>query len=95
MNKITEEQILAKVAEEKDYKLGDKTTCVMLKLVNGFEVVGLSSCVDPENYDHEIGKSFARKKALDKVWELEGYLLQHRLWLKEKWEEALNHYVPS
>jgi hypothetical protein len=78
MGKCTEEQILATIAEELDYKLGVKTTCVVLRLKNGFEVVGTSACVDPAEYDHDVGKQMARRRALDKVWELEGYLLQSK-----------------
>lgn len=75
-NKLTEEDIAATIVKEEDSKLGAKTTVVMITLVNGFEVVGTSSCVDPENYDHELGVRYARRKAIDKVWELEGYKLQ-------------------
>jgi hypothetical protein len=78
MGKCTEEQILATIAEELDYKLGVKTTCVVLRLKNGFEVVGTSACVDPAEYDHDVGKQMASRRALDKVWELEGYLLQSK-----------------
>jgi len=77
MKTLTLEQVEAAIVEERDYKLGEKTTCVVLILRNGFEVVGTSACVDPANYNHEIGKTYARKRALDKVWELEGYLLQN------------------
>ncbi len=65
------------IAQEFDYRLGEKTTCVLLKLRNGFEVVGTSACVDPSAYDHELGKKYARERALSKVWELQAYLLQH------------------
>lgn len=78
MQKLTLEDIEAKIAKEEDWKLGRKTTCVMLTLRNGFEITATSSCVDPTNYDHEIGKSIARRRALDIVWQLEGYLLQER-----------------
>lgn len=76
MTKVTEEQVMNMIAEEFTYKLGEKTTCVLLKLKNGFEVIGTSGCVDPANYDHEIGKGYARKRAVEKIWELEGYKLQ-------------------
>ena len=38
---------------------------------NGFEVTGFSGCVDKEK--------FAREKAIDKAWEVEGYLLQEEI----------------
>ena len=76
MATCTQEIIDASIAAELDYKLGEKTTVVLLQLVNGFEVVGTSACVDPANYDHEVGKKYARERAITKVWELEGYKLQ-------------------
>ena len=54
MKRVTLEQIEAAISEEQDYKLGNKTTCVLLILKNGFEVIGTSACVDPGNYDHEV-----------------------------------------
>ena len=78
MKTCTIEQIEDAIAKEEVIKLGVKTTCVILTLKNGFEVIGTSACVDPATYNEEVGKEFARKRALDKVWELEGYLLQSR-----------------
>jgi hypothetical protein len=80
---VTAEQVEAAIAEELDYKLGRKTTCVLLRLQNGFEVVGTSACVEPANYDHEIGKRYARERAISKVWELEAYELQSLFWRNE------------
>lgn len=76
MTKCTIEQIEATIVKEEAFTIGAKTTCVVLTLKNGFEVVGTSACVDAANYDLEVGKKFARQRALDKVWELEGYKLQ-------------------
>lgn len=58
------------------------TTAIVcaLTLKNGFVVVGESACASPENFDSEIGCKIARQKALDKVWELEGYLLKQKLY---------------
>ena len=56
--------------------LGDKTTVVRVVLVNGFEIVESSACVDPANYDEELGTEFCMEKVRNKVWELLGFLLQ-------------------
>ena len=52
--------------------------CVIceITLQNGFTVRGESACVSPENFDQEIGNDIAFKNARDKIWQLEGYLLQ-------------------
>lgn len=69
-----EEHYDAPVSEE----LKRLTICVLV-LKNGFVVTGEASCVDPANYDAEIGKKVARKMAIDKVWMLEGYVLRQQV----------------
>lgn len=56
-----------------------KTTIASAKLPNGFVIVESSSCVDPANYDEKIGRDICREKIINKLWELEGYMLQDRL----------------
>lgn len=58
---------------------GTTTTLCYLILQNGHTVVGTSACVSPENFNSEIGEQVALKNAREKIWELEGYLLQQRL----------------
>lgn len=83
--KVTPEQIAAILAASKveDVKMGEKTTVVSVTLPNSFVIVQSSSCVDPKNYDHELGKQICMKRIEDKVWELEGYLLQSSQAAKE------------
>ena len=50
-----------------------------LTLRNGFTVRGEAATVSKANFDHEIGQRISRTNARNKVWELEGYLLQQRL----------------
>ena len=50
-----------------------------LTLANGFTVRGEAAVVSPENFNYDIGKAISRKNARDKIWELEGYLLQANL----------------
>ena len=73
---LTPEIIESTIASEEYITLGKKTTACILTLTSGFEVVGTSACVKPEDYDIEKGKPFARRRALDKVWEVEGYFDQ-------------------
>jgi Phage protein (N4 Gp49/phage Sf6 gene 66) family len=54
------------------------TICVLL-LKNGFAVVGKSAPADPENFDVEMGKKFAKEDAIRELWGLEGYALRERL----------------
>lgn len=57
-------------------KMGEKTTVVVATLPCGFVIVESSSCVDPENYDHEIGKEICLERIKNELWKLEGYKLQ-------------------
>ncbi|MBR6079917.1 MAG: hypothetical protein IKP60_07160 [Treponema sp.] len=81
--KLTKEDILAAVKKEDYTVLNDgRTTICQLTLQNGFTVVGFSACVDPKNFDKELGQNIAKNNALEKVWGLEGYLLRQRLFEK-------------
>lgn len=53
-----------------------------LTLENGYTVRGEAAVVSPENFDLEIGQMVSRENARRKVWELEGYLLQQKLYEK-------------
>lgn len=53
-----------------------KCTVVSCQLPNGFIIVESSACVDPDNYDEAMGKEICIERIKNKVWELEGYLLQ-------------------
>ena len=53
---------------------GTTTTVCTIKLVNGFVLLGQSACIDAADFDEQVGKDIAYKKARDKIWELEGYL---------------------
>ena len=57
-----------------------KTGITELILKNGFSVRGETSVVSKENFDIELGKKISFAKARDKIWELEGYLLQEKLY---------------
>lgn len=76
--KITKEQIDQLIADSKveDTKIGVKSTVVAVTLPNGFTIIESSSCVDPENYNHQMGMDICLGRIVNKVWELEGYRLQ-------------------
>lgn len=73
------------IAAEDTEKLGTKTTIVSIRTLTGFESHGLSSCVDPSRYDINIGKKFAKEKAVDAIWAGLGFVLQWaKFGLKQK-----------
>lgn len=63
--------------------------CVLV-LRNGFTVTGESACASPENFDPEIGRKIARQNAVNKIWQLEGYLLKQRLY-----EQSVSEPLPD
>ena len=62
-------------------RIGTTTTTVCEAfLPNGFSVgSGKSACVDPANFDYDMGCGYAKERALadaeNNIWTLEGYLL--------------------
>lgn len=75
-------QALVATLSFKFARVGDTTvTGCWAFLPNGFQVgYGESACVDPANFDFELGKQYAKERcqqaATNKLWELEGYLLK-------------------
>lgn len=51
------------------------TFCVLV-LRNGFTVTGESACVNPADFDLEIGRKVARQNAVAKIWPLLGFSLR-------------------
>lgn len=60
-------------------KLEPKTSLVKVTLPNGFELIETSSCVDPANYDQKLGEEICLNRIKDKIWYLEGYVLQSKV----------------
>lgn len=80
-NKVTLNDILAKVKGVTYTVLPNgRTTICQLTLENGYTVEGKSACVDIANYNKALGEQYAYKDAIDKIWELEGYLLSESLY---------------
>ena len=79
--KVTKDSIEAKILKVGYLVLPDLTvTLCNITLKNGYSIRGESACVDPRNFDVEIGKGLAYKDAFSKLWPLEGYLLAEHLW---------------
>lgn len=53
-----------------------------LTLANGYTVRGEAAVVSKANFNAEIGRTISRTNARNKIWELEGYLLQEKLHAK-------------
>ena len=76
-SKITPGAIEHILAQSKvDYNvLGGKLTHCMITLPSGFIVTGESSCVDPAEYNKALGEKYAKERAVQTLYMLEGYML--------------------
>lgn len=83
MNTVTKEEvmenmqdIICKTANEFDKPV----TYVTVRMKNGFTLRESTTCVDPTNYDEEVGKQICLEKIEDKIWFLLGYALQDKVY---------------
>jgi hypothetical protein len=74
--RLSERDIKDTIVAAEYQKMGSKTVVCLATLKNGFELVGVGSCVDPSNFDMEIGKEVAMENVVEQIWRLEGYRLQ-------------------
>jgi hypothetical protein len=50
-----------------------KTTVVVIKLKNGFEIVGNAGCENPDNFSEDLGHQYALEDALRKLGEFAAF----------------------
>ena len=81
-DKVTREQMEARIVDTAFIRIGETVTVCSLTLDNGYSVRGESACVDPANYNQEIGEKLARDQAFGKLWPLFGFLLSEARHLK-------------
>lgn len=86
-NTVTKAQLDDLVAKSSvEYAVfGNKLTVAVITLPSNFKVTGEASCVDASNFDKERGEKYALENAVEKLWELEGYLLAERLYHRAEW----------
>lgn len=77
--KLTKEIILDLIDTEDFHHFEGTTTVVcLLNLKNGGQVLGKAACIESANFQLEVGKDVAKKDAVSKIWELEGYAIKTR-----------------
>ncbi len=78
--RVTPERLEEVIVSEQYHVFPETTfTACLLTLANGYNVMGESACVSPENFDAALGRKIARENAVQKIWPLEGYLLRSQL----------------
>lgn len=75
---VTEQEIdqLLDTAQTSEKIFWGKELIVSYLLESGFTVSGRSACIDPDNFNLEIGRKYAREDAKSQLWQLEGYRKQ-------------------
>lgn len=80
-NRVTLDSMIAKIDEIQylNPTLFPAMTICVVKLKNGFVLVGKSAPADPENFNAELGRKFAYEDAVRQMWPLEAYVLREKL----------------
>lgn len=83
--RITTDHVNSRIVGESYTTLpSGKVMVCELTLVNGFTVRGEAAVVSRANFNYEIGQRVSRENAVNRIWELEGYLLQEKLYQEAK-----------
>ena len=84
-DKVTKASIEARIAAVDFFVLPSSTvTICSITMVNGFRFQGENACIDPNEYDEQIGMQYAYDNAFNKIWEFEGYLRAERRFQREQ-----------
>lgn len=75
---VTEEYMEGRIVDETFTRFSDTVTVCQITLDNGYSVRDESVCVNPENYNQEIGEKIAYDRAFSKLWVLFGFLLAEK-----------------
>lgn len=74
--KILKEDVEKFITNVDVITVGTKTTVVNAHTLTGFDTVKHSSCVDPKNYNEELGKQYAMEEVINSLWAHLGFVLQ-------------------
>lgn len=74
--KIIKEDIKKFITNVDVTTIGEKTTVVNVRTRSGFNIVRHFSCVDPKDYNEELGKQYAMEKVINDVWAHLGFVFQ-------------------
>lgn len=85
-NTVTQEQIneLVEKAEVEYATRFEKSLIATFKFENGWVETVDASCIDPANFNEEIGREIVMERIKNKMWELEGYALQKKVYADGK-----------
>lgn len=77
--KLTKEFLESEIGNVEYVRIGEKTTHCTIVTKSGFTFTGESACVDPNNYNKELGEKYAYENAFEKMWMPYGFWLHKAL----------------
>lgn len=89
---VTREDVLANMQDvivKTVVEFDKPCTYVTVRMKNGFTLRESTTCVDPANYNEEVGKEICLQKIEDKVWFLLGYALQDKHPINQTFKDRL------
>lgn len=77
-NTVTQEEIYAllEACETQEHCFWGKELVVSYKLPCGFTISGRAACVDPANFNLQVGRNLAKRDVERQLWQFEGYRKQ-------------------
>ena len=77
--KVTAEGMKSRIKDVSYMILPNSTVTICnIELDNGFSVRGEAACVDPRNFNMQIGRELAYRDAFSKLWDKFGFLLAEK-----------------
>ena len=73
---VTDEMVDNFVSAVNSDKINSKTVLVTAHMITGFLEHKVASCVDPNNFNLEVGQEVVMKKIKDKLWEFLSFVIQ-------------------
>ena len=77
--KLTKEFLESEIDKVEYNRFGETNTHCTITTKSGFTFTGESACVDPNNYNKELGEKYAYENAFEKMWMPYGFWLNKAL----------------
>ena len=77
--KLTKEFLESEIDKVEYNRFGETNTHCTITTKSGFTFTGESACVDPNNYNKELGEKYAYENAFEKMWMPYGFCLHKAL----------------
>ena len=76
---LTKEFLESEIDKVEYNRFGETNTHCTITTKSGFTFTGESACVDPNNYNKELGEKYAYENAFEKMWMPYGFWLHKTL----------------